>query len=211
MDAARVLGVSVAELKAIAKTIKRQQELACEFYATGIMEAMYLAGMVADGSKLTAAQLNEWAEGAAGLQMISEYTVAWVAVENAKGRELALKWMKSKNEAVAASGWCTYSGLVATMPDEKLDLREIEGLLATVKKEIQGAPNRVRYTMNNFVISVGTYAKPLFKLAKSTASQIGDVSVDVGETACKVPVASDSIAKVEGMGRVGLKKKTIRC
>ena len=55
MDPKRVLGVSTADLKLIAKTIKGQQDLACELYATGIMDAMYLAGMVADGAELTAA------------------------------------------------------------------------------------------------------------------------------------------------------------
>jgi hypothetical protein len=72
MDPARVYGVSVAELKLIAKTIKKQQTLALELYATGIMDAMYLAGMVANGAQMTRAQLNAWAEGAAGLQMIAE-------------------------------------------------------------------------------------------------------------------------------------------
>jgi hypothetical protein len=49
MAAERLLGVSVAELKVVAKKIKGQQALACELYDTGIMEAMYLAGLVADG------------------------------------------------------------------------------------------------------------------------------------------------------------------
>jgi len=39
----------------------------------------------------------------------------------------------------------------------------------------------------------------------------GDVSVDVGKTACAVPVAEAYLAKVEGMGRVGVKRKTLRC
>ena len=45
----RVFGVSVADLKVIAKEIKGQQALALELYNTGYMDAMYLAGMVADG------------------------------------------------------------------------------------------------------------------------------------------------------------------
>ena len=54
MPADRVFGVSVADLKVIAKTIKGQQELACELYSTGFMDAMYLAGMVADGREFLA-------------------------------------------------------------------------------------------------------------------------------------------------------------
>src|SRR5437016_4315416 len=149
-----MFGVSVADLKVIAKKIKGLQALACELYATGNMDAMYLAGMVADGSQMTKQELNAWAEGAANLQMIAEYTVPWVTVENPHARDLAIQWINSKKGIIATCGWCTYAGLVATQPDEALDLAEIEGLLSTVVKGISSAQNRVRYTMNGFVIAV---------------------------------------------------------
>ena len=211
MDPKRVLGVSTADLKVIAKSIKGQQDLACQLYETGIMDAMYLAGMVADGAKLTREQLNRWLDLAEGLQMISEYTVPWLAVENADARVLALKWMKSKKEHIAAAGWCTYGGLLALKPDAELDVAEVEGLLNTVVKEIHKAPNRVRQTMNLYVISVGGYVKPLLAKAKTAARQIGVVEVNMGETACKVPDALAYIEKIESMGRVGKKRKTMRC
>lgn len=207
----RMFGVSVADLKVIARTIKGQQALACELYETGNLDAMYLAGLVAAGAQMSEKELNRWAEGAANLQMISEYTVPWVAVENPSARKLATKWIKSKKEHVASAGWCTYAGLVATKTDQALDLAEIEGLLGTVMQEVHAAQNRVRYTMNGFVIAVGTYVKPLLKQAKATARQIGAVSVDVGDTACTVRLATAHIEKIEASGRVGQKRKTIRC
>lgn len=211
MPADRVLGVSMADLKAIAKTIKGQQALACRLYETGIVDAMYLAGMVADGSKMAKKELQAWAEGAAGMQMISEYTVPWVTVESAYARDLATEWVKSNEEHIASSGWCTYSGLAATKADIALDLDELAKLLRVAVSEIEGAPNRTRYTMNGFVIAVGSYVKPLLEQAKAAAKEMGAVSVDMGDTACKVPLASASIEKVEEAGRVGTKKKTIRC
>ncbi len=207
----KMFGVSMADLKIIAKTIKGQQALACGLYETGNLDAMYLAGMVADGSKMTPKELNAWAEGAANLQMISEYTVPWVTVENPQGRELARQWIKSKKEHVASSGWCTYSGLVATKPDDALDLAEIEDILGTVVTGIKAAQNRVRHTMNGFVIAVGSYVKPLLKQAKAAAREIGAVTVDMGDTACNVPLATAYIEKIEAAGRVGKKRKTIRC
>jgi 3-methyladenine DNA glycosylase AlkD len=206
-----MFGVSVQDLKVIAKTIKGQQALASELYKTGNMDAMYLAGMVADGSQMTPKQLNEWAEGAANLQMIAEYTVPWVTVENPRGRDLAMQWIKSKKEHVASSGWCTHSGLVATKPDQALDFAEIESLLGMIVKGIKSAQNRVRYTMNGFVIAVGSYVQPLSKQAKAAAREIGVVSVDVGDTACSVPLATAYIEKMEAAGRAGQKRKTIRC
>ena len=46
--------------------------------------------------------------------------------------------------------------------------------------------------------------------AKKAADAIGEVTVDMGDTACKVPLASDYIAKIEAAGRVGKKRKTAR-
>jgi len=132
-----------------------------------------------------------------------------VTVENPHARDLALQWIRK--EPVASSGWCTYAGLLATQPDDALDLAEIEGLLQTVVKGVSRAPNRVRYTMNGFVIAVGAYVKPLLAQAKATARRVGAVSVDVGDTACKVPLATAYIEKIEAAGRVGQKRKTIRC
>jgi len=206
----RLFGVSVADMKVIAKKIKGEQDLAAELYGTGNYDAMYLAGMVADGKQMTKKQLQSWA-GAADWQLISEYTVPWVASESTHARDLALKWLDSKKAHVAACGWSTYAGIVATTADEDLHLKEIKLLLKRVEQEIDDAPNRVRYTMNGFVIAVGAYVKPLMKQAKVTAKKLGEVSVDMHGTSCKVPVALDAIAKIDGMGRVGKKRKTIRC
>ncbi len=211
MDPERVYGVSVAEMKLIAKSARSQQALACDLLSTGKMEAMYLGGMIADGSKLAAGDLNKWADTAAGLQMISEYTIPWLAVEHPQARTLALKWIDSDKAHIAAAGWCTYSGLIAIQPDTALDQAEIQSLLDRVVREIGTKPNRVRYCMNNFVISVGSYVAPMLKQAKAAARKLGLVKVDVGETACKVPLATAYIEKIESMGRVGKKRKTLRC
>jgi 3-methyladenine DNA glycosylase AlkD len=133
MPAGRMFGVSNADLKLIAKSIKREQALAMELYATGNLDAMYLAGLVADGSQMTKKQLQSWADAAAGMHMIYEYPVPWVTVESKYGPELAATWIKSQKEHVASAGWCTYSGLVATKPDAELDFALIERLLGEVE------------------------------------------------------------------------------
>jgi hypothetical protein len=101
--------------------------------------------------------------------------------------------------------------MVSMRPDDALDHAEIEGLLAFVVQNIDGAKNRVRHSMNGFVIAVGSYVEPLNAKAKAAARKLGAVTVDMGDTACKVPLATAYIEKIEAMGRVGQKKKTIRC
>lgn len=205
-----LFGVSVADMKVIAKRIKGEQELACELYETGNGDAMYLAGMVADGSLMTKKQLDSWAKKASW-QMISEYTVPGVATESKYARDLAMKWIQSKKEAVASSGWSTYAGIVTVTPDEDLDLAEIKALLKETEKGIGSVPNRVRYTMNGFVIAVGSCVLPLSKQAKATAKKLGKVEVDMHGTTCRVPLATEYIEKVEKAGRAGKKRKTIKC
>lgn len=205
-----MFGVSVADMKIIARKIKDKQDLACELYETGNGDAMYLAGMVADGSLMTKNLLDAWARKASW-QMISEYTVPRVATENRHAHDLAMKWIKSSKEGVASCGWNTYAGYLAVTPDEELDLAEIKALLKQIESEIDTAPNRVKYTMNGFVIAVGCYVLPLMKQAKATARKLGKVEVELGGTSCKVPIATDYIEKVEKMGRAGKKRKTIKC
>ena len=205
-----MFGVKVGDLKVIAKTIKGDQELALELYDTGNVDAMYLAGIVADGRQMSRKQLETWAK-AGRWYMISEYTVPGVAHESEFAHSLATKWIKSKSENVATSGWTTYVGLLATRPDNELDVSEIKSLLKDVENKIHQAKNRVRYTMNGFVIGVGSYVKPLLKQAKAAAKKIGKVDVEMGGTACKVPLATEYIEKIEGKGYVGKKRKTIKC
>jgi 3-methyladenine DNA glycosylase AlkD len=212
LAADRVFGVSVAYLRTIAKNIGQNQDLALELYATGIMDAMYLAGMLADGALMTSEQLNQWAEAAANMQMVSEFTVPWVAVESPHGTHLAPIWIQSPLEHVASAGWCTVSGLVATVRDGALDLNELESLINTTVREIHTAPNRVRYNMNGFIIAVGIHIKPLHDQARAAAAEIGPVHVDMmGDTNSKVPKALDQIALAEFLGRIGQKRKSIRC
>jgi 3-methyladenine DNA glycosylase AlkD len=205
-----ILGVKIGELKTIAKKIRGNQSLACALYESKNPDAMYLAGMVANGAKMTVKELESWARNARW-NAIAAYTVPGVVTENPKARELAMKWIDAKKESLAAAGWSTYSGIVATRPDDQLDLKEIETLLDRVAKTVHSAPNEVRYLMNTFVISVGSYVKPLLSKAKQVAKKIGPVEVDMGDTACKVPQALAYIEKVESMGRVGKKRKSMKC
>jgi hypothetical protein len=170
---------------------------------------MYLAGLIADDAKMTKKDLQKWVENATW-GMVAEYTVPWVASASPHGREIALRWMESKDEAIASAGWGTYSSLVAITEDADLDLAEIKSLLERVAKSIHQQPNRVKYVMNSFVIAVACHVKPLHKLAVDTANGIGKVAVDlVG--ACKIPFAPDHIKKFEARSAIGKKRKSPKC
>ena len=203
-------GVKVEYLKVLQKKIKKDYPLSKELYATGNADAMYLAGLIADEDKMTKKDLSAWVKKAVSTN-ISDYTVPWIAAESHHGYELALEWIDTKEEFIAAAGWATLSNIMALTPDDKLDLPSLKSLLNRVHKTIHHADNRVRSTMNAFVISVGSYVAPLTDYAIGISEKIGEVNINVGDTACRVPNAKEYITKVRNKGTTGKKKKTVRC
>jgi 3-methyladenine DNA glycosylase AlkD len=203
-------GVKISELKVFQKRIRRDYQLALDLYDTGVYDAQYLAGLIADDEKMTKKDLQRWVRKA-DCSGLSECTVPWVAAEGKHGHELAMEWIESKDERIASSGWATLSCLVALREDAELDIAELKRLLQRVRKTIHSAPNRVRSVMNNFVIAVGTYVKALTPAAIESARKIGVVSVEMGNTSCKVADAETYIGKVRARGSLGKKRKTVKC
>jgi 3-methyladenine DNA glycosylase AlkD len=203
-------GVKVADLKQIVKKIKKNHQLSLELFDTGNSDAMYLAGLIADEKQITEENLREWAEKAYWYYL-SEFTVAWVSAESNYGWKLAMEWIESDKENIASCGWATLSSLVTIKKDEDLNTHRLSQLLDRVGENIHSAQNRVRYTMNGFVIAVGSMVTELTEKAKEIAAKIGKINVEMDGTACKVPLAAEYIQKAEKMGRVGKKKKVARC
>jgi 3-methyladenine DNA glycosylase AlkD len=203
-------GVKVEDLKKIQKKVKKDYKLSLELFDSGVSDAMYLAGLIADPEKMSKKDIQHWAEKAYWY-MLTEHPVAWVASESKYGKELALEWIESDKENIACAGWATLGFMASTKADEELDIKLYKKLIERVGKEIHQAQNRVRSTMNTFVISAGAYISSLTDLAVKTGEKIGKVKVDVGDTACKVPFIPDYIAKMESAGRLGKKRKTARC
>jgi len=203
-------GVKVGDMKKLVKYGKKDQELARALYESGNSDAMYLAGLTVNPKQMDKALLQQWIENSKW-HTHAEYTVARVAAESPYGHELAMEWIRSENELTATCGWSTYANYISITPDEQLDRGEISGLLQIVAETIHQERNWVRYTMNGFVIMAGTAVTGMLEEAMQVAEQIGKVHVDVGKTACKVPLATAYIHKVEAAGRLGVKRKTCIC
>jgi 3-methyladenine DNA glycosylase AlkD len=205
-----MFGVKVEDLKKIQKRVKKDHLLALALYDTGIYDARYLAGLVADELRMTEMDLCHWL-ATANCSALCQYTIPWVAAETEYGRELALEWIDATDEHAATAGWSTLGSLVSITDDADLDLDELKGLLARVQSSIHSQPNRARYAMNGFVIAAGSYVKGLTAHAIRAGKAIGPVEVDMGNTACKVPFGPDYIQKVKDRGAVGKKRKSARC
>jgi 3-methyladenine DNA glycosylase AlkD len=205
-------GVKIGDMKKILKTIqiKKDHQLSLGLYATGNSDAMYLAMLIADEKKISKDDLRLWVSQAYWY-MLSEYAVAWIAAESPFGEELGLEWIDSPEAHIQAAGWCTLANWLALRSNSELDIALYEGLLDRVGKGLQASANRVKYTMNNFIIALGSQVPELTAKCLAVADRIGKVEVEMGGTACKVPQVAEYIAKIESMGRIGKKKKMARC
>lgn len=202
------LGVKIGDMKPLQKQIKKNYALSLELYDTGIYDAMYLAGLIAEPELMTKKDLTGWVKTAS--KPIASYVVGPTAAGSPAGWNIALAWIKSRKEIENIAGWATLSAMASIYSDEKLDLAEYQRLLAEVESTIHAAKDAVRYQMNSFVISVGSYLCPLTDVAIETGNRIGRLKVDVGDTNCNVPFAPEYIEKVKARGNLG-KSASLPC
>ena len=83
-------GVKIEELKKIRQKVKKDYRLALDLYDTGIYDAMYLAGLIADEAKMTKAVLRRWL-AAASSAALREYTVPHLAADSRHGHAMAIE------------------------------------------------------------------------------------------------------------------------
>jgi len=202
-------GVPISDLKRFQKRIKMDYQLALDLYDSGNYDAMYLAGLIADDARMTKKDLQRWVEKAYAGSLGA--SVPWVAAGSAHGWDLALEWIDSKTDRIAAAGWGTLGSLVSVKDDTELNLTELKRLFQRVQKTIHSAPDAVRYQMNSFVIAVGSYVQSLTGVAIQTGEKIGPVMADLGNNSCQVPFAPDYIRKVQKRGTIGKKRKSAKC
>jgi 3-methyladenine DNA glycosylase AlkD len=205
-----LFGVKIEDLKLVQKKIRKDYQLAKDLYDTENADAMYLAGLIADDQQMTKADLQGWVRQALS-PALSEYIVPWVAAEGKHGYALAQLWINAPEEHIAAAGWATLSSLLALKEDAELDIDQLKSLLNRVVTDLPKAKNRVRHTMNGFVISAGVYVKPLTDFALATAARISKLPADPKGTASRLPDAAAYILKVKDKGTTGKKKKTVKC
>lgn len=205
-----LFGVATGAMKPLAKKIKKDQALAEALYQTGNYDAMYFAGMIADPKAMKESDFDRWIEGAY-FYMVSDYIVSVTLAETDFAQAVSDKWIDSKIDLVMSAGWHCYEWLLGTRPDSEFDRDKLKAMLHRVENTIHEQPNRTRYAMNNFVIALAVSYLPLHDEAFKAAEAIGNVHAMVGKTGCKVPFAPESIQRAIDKGRLGFKRKGVRC
>lgn len=205
-----VFGVATGAMKPFKKDIKINQALAEQLYATGNYDAMYFAGVIADPKAMSEADYDRWME-AAYFYMLSDYVVAVILAESDIAQQVSDKWIKSGDELKMSAGWSCYCWLLGNRKDEEFDSKKIQLMLEHVKANIHQAPPRTQASMNNFVMTVGVSYKPLHEEALKIAHEIGPVEMHREGKVPGILQAAVDIEKQVEKGRIGFKRKYVRC
>jgi hypothetical protein len=193
-------GVGYADLGAMSRAIKVDHALALQLWGSGNHDARVLATMIVDPAQLDEATALAWLEDVDNY--VLDDAISEVIARMPAGLSLARRLIDSEEQWPSAAGWNALARLALATDDSpageasgRLDDAIAAQLLARVERTIQGAPNRTRYSMNGFVIAVGSARDALRERALEASRAIGVVQVDHGETGCKTPDAATAIAK----------------
>jgi 3-methyladenine DNA glycosylase AlkD len=143
-------GVNLAKLRAIAKRLKIQQDLARQLWATGDTAARLLALLVCRPKAFERDELDAMLREARSPK-VQDWLVNYVVKKVPHAEELWQAWFIDPDPIVASAGWALTSERVVKKP-EGLDL---DGLLDSIEAEMQDAPDRLQWAMNTCLAQIG--------------------------------------------------------
>lgn len=147
------IGVNLSKLRAIAKRLKTQHEFAAELWATGDPQARLVAILICSPKKYTVEELDTTLREAR-VPKVHDWLVSYVLKKNPESEHRRIPWMDDVDEVVACGGWALTSHAVAQRL-ENLDLSE---LLDRIEAEMQQAPERLQWAMNECLATIGIHS-----------------------------------------------------
>lgn len=143
-------GVNLSKLRAVAKRLKTQQDLARALWATGDTAARLLALLVCRPKDFDRAGLDTMLRESRAPK-VHDWLVNYVVKKNPHAEALRVAWMADPDPVVASAGWALTTERVAKDPSG-LDL---PGLLDTIEADLKTAPDRLQWAMNHTLAQIG--------------------------------------------------------
>jgi 3-methyladenine DNA glycosylase AlkD len=191
-------GVKLGDIRAIAKKIRTDHELAIKLWDTGNVEAQLLATLIIKPKSLSAEELDTLTRSTTCAQ-VAEWLNSYVVAEHPEKESLREKWMKAKDRWAARAGWhLTASRINKGKGADGLD---VDALLDRIEKEMPKAKPEVQWTMNNTLGAIGIHHPELRERAVAIGEKIGlyrDWPVSKGCTPPFVPVWVETMVKRQG-------------
>jgi 3-methyladenine DNA glycosylase AlkD len=189
MTVERRLGVSVPELRAIAKESGKNHKMALELWKTGIADARIIASMIDEPEKLTDEQMEDWVKDFDSwdvcdqvcMNLFEKTPLAWKKI---------FDWSEREEEFVKRA---TYSLLAClAWHDKKAEDGEFVKLFPVIKHGASDERNYVKKAVNWALRNIGKRSLNLNKAALAFAREIQQSDSKAGRW-----IASDAIKELE--------------
>lgn len=189
-------GVKLGDIRALAKKVKTDHELALKLWDTGNVEAQHLATLIIKPKSLSADELDTMTRSTT-CERVADWLNAYVVAQHPEKDSLREKWMKDKDRWAARAGW----NLTASRVNKDADDVDPAALLDRIEKEMPKAKPEVQWTMNNTLGAIGIKHAKHRKRAIAIGEKIGlykDWPVSKGCTPPYVPVWVEAMVKPKG-------------
>ncbi|MFE5619193.1 DNA alkylation repair protein [Streptomyces sp. NPDC056524] len=143
-------GVNLTRLRALAKELGTQQDLARDLWATDVTAARLLALLICRPKAFERDELDTMVREARAPK-VHDWLVNYVVKKSPHAEELRLAWSADPDPVVASAGWALTAERVVNKP-AGLDL---DGLLDVVEAEMKDAPDRLQWAMNTCLAQIG--------------------------------------------------------
>ncbi len=189
-------GVKSGDIRALAKKIKTNPELAMELWKTGNVDAQALATLLIKPTDLTANEMDRMVRSIC-FAHVAEWLISYVVKQHADKETLRQKWMADDDRWAARAGWSLTAERVVKSPDG-LDL---PALLDRIESEMGSADPVVQWTMNCTLAEIGIHFPKLRKRAIAIGEKLGifrDYPVSKGCTSPFAPIWINAMVARQG-------------
>ena len=182
-------GVSLGDIRVLAKKIRTNHELALSLWTTGNVDARFLATLLIEPRKLSAKEMDRMVRSLTFVR-VADWLIAYVVRQHPDKEALRRDWMAADDRWAARAGWDLTAERVGKSPDGL----DIPVLLDRIESEMATADPEVQWTMNNALATIGIHFPKHRRRAIAIGEKLGiyrDYPVSKGCTSPFAPIWID--------------------
>ena len=189
-------GVSLGDIRAVAKKIRTDHALALALWDSGNLDAQFLSTLLVQPAKLSAGELDRMVRSISSAR-VADWLGAYVIAKHPAKEALREAWLAADDRWAARAGW----GLTAERVAKDADGLDLAALLDRIEREMLCADPVVQWTMNTTLGEIGIHHPALRERAVAIGERLGlyrDWPLSKGCIPPFVPVWVDAMVRRQG-------------
>ena len=161
-------GVSLGDIRVLAKKIRTDHPLALSLWETGNVDAQFLATLLMEPKKLSAKEMDRLVRSISYVR-VADWLISYVLANFPDKETLRQEWMVTDDRWAARAGWDLTAERVAKSPDGLA----LPALLDRIESEMASADPEVQWTMNSTLAAIGIHFPKHRKRAIAIGEKLG--------------------------------------